>query len=497
MPKENKRVCLVTTLFLILSLIVPSNKIFFVTSSLYIGTLFLVTRSAAKTYLYSFFVLHIFSIGQIYAYQVIPPEKLQLNSLYPEGRSLFFIFTPLLAVTMAASFSLFGEIFRTTKIHAIALIPSSIYGYLIFFLLSLISSSKSDILPSLSMLYVLTDIFLLGWTILTILLLSRLPKPKKNVVIATILILLVLVLLFETGVILLQFLRRDLVGLHIEGRKDVPYFGLGADENPLQFRPMGFSMHPNILTIRVIGEFFSIALLLSYIYENMKHKTLIVLGTVGLFVSALILVFTQTRSAYTGLTLAIGFIALRHYGIIKKWVIEAMNRLSSVKVLIIPLVVISTVIVSDRLLYASLIFTETGGISTRMQLAEEAIVLINKYFIWGVGKGMFIPAAFNQHYLEQYSESIITYFPEAVHNGFLLILSENGILAGIGYVFLIVLLLRDILKAHVSQLTRSIVFGSLMSFFTLMLLQPYILLLPLSVIIFFILSASTYGNKTA
>nr|MBP7741027.1 hypothetical protein [Candidatus Woesebacteria bacterium] len=100
--------------------------------------------------------------------------------------------------------------------------------------------------------------------------------------------------------------------------------------------------------------------------------------------------------------------------------------------------------------------------------------------VLGVGAGMFIPAAFEQNVTK-----VMSYFPESVHNGFLLFMSESGFIAFILYVCGLYSLIWIAQKSHLSGFFL-VTMMAILANFIVMLFQPFAGILPLAVIgIFF------------
>jgi hypothetical protein len=100
MNNVHKRIKVLTVAFLVLSLLMPGVKYYFLLSALYILALFLISGSWEKTVIFGFLPLAIYFVGQLYVFRVIQPEELN-HPLYPDGRSMYFKFTPFLVLGIA------------------------------------------------------------------------------------------------------------------------------------------------------------------------------------------------------------------------------------------------------------------------------------------------------------------------------------------------------------------------------------------------------------
>ena len=175
---ERKKVIIVTLIFLVLSVVTPNNKMFFVFSFGYILALLWATRSIEKSFFYGFLVIGQFSVGQLYVYNIIPAEVLK-HPLYPTGRDLYFRFTPALAMVGAMAGVVIGQIIRSKSFK----IPKIGLLLVLSQLLGLISAVNSQARPLLSVLYALSSMSMTVWFLLGINVLDgiKLKKEKSSI----------------------------------------------------------------------------------------------------------------------------------------------------------------------------------------------------------------------------------------------------------------------------------------------------------------------------
>ena len=96
----------------------------------------------------------------------------------------------------------------------------------------------------------------------------------------------------------------------------------------------------------------------------------------------------------------------------------------------------------------------------------------------GVGNGMSISATYNFN-----PQGFIKYFPEYVHDGFILLVEERGVLPVITYIIGLYYLFRDINKSTFSKTAKLTIIGGLLAVYAMMLFQPYINLFSLNILI--------------
>lgn len=478
-----------TLIALLSSLLAINNKVLFIITSIYILFVFIRTKSATTTFIYAFLWLQSYQVGQLYPFRVIEPEMLLKGSLYPEGRSLYYVATPALFVLIAATFSLPIIIMRY---KGTLVLRYTTISYALFILAKLVSSLSSTILPSLSVFQTLNDVFLFGFILASCFYLTAQTSQIRYTVIYTSLLIIMLNVFFEFGIVMIQMLKHNIIGLAIESTKVIPLFGFGADENPLQFRPVGLSTHANILTIRFIQYLFTIATASLMLPRQEAYNRVRFLSWFVSFLCLVVILIAQSRTGYISTLLPLVGIIIINRHAWSSWILQVRLYLHRHRLFLVALIVITTTILTDRLLYTQYVFTESGGWNTRSLLIQEAVKIINKYPVLGVGAGMFIPAAFNEQRYETFGLSIMRYFPESVHNGYLLLLAENGGIAALLFVVATVCFTIEIVKSSFTTLIKSLIIASAIAGLIYMTMQPYVMVLPLSMVFVYFIVASKY-----
>lgn len=488
----DKKICSYTLSLFILSLVMPNNKFFFLLAAMYVAAIFWHTRSAGATYLYAFLAFQIYFIGQRYEFLVIAPELLLKNTLYPNGRYLLYTITPSLILAVSATISMLLTLPRS---YRSARFPLSFISYGLLLFVSLISSVYSQIMPTLAVLYTLDSIFVFGWLITTYHFLQSQPYVMRRRLLTTSFIIIVISVLFESGITVTQYIKRDVVGLNIEGTRSVAPFGSGPDENPLQFRPVGLTYHANMLAARFVAIFYIIILMSHILSINSGSKKIKYLGWAGASLCLFTLVLTQSRVGYASVLIPLFVLAVIYKSHIVSWIYELKKWAKPYLVLFVPLIAVASFTLVDRLLYLRYAFLENAGWKTRELLIQEAMTLVVKYPLLGVGTGMFIPAAFNEHRYETIGISIMSYFPESVHNGFFLILSENGIFALALFVATIIFIIREVVLAPFTFTTKSLIIAGITGSLIFMTMQPASTSFPMTMLLYYLLATYKYDEK--
>lgn len=489
----DKKICTYTLLFFIVSLATPNNKFFFLLAACYVAIVFLHTKSAGATFLYGFFALQMYFIGQRHEFLIIPPEELQKNTLYPNGRYLYYTVTPLLILTMAASFSMPFQLLKSVRLPQL---PRSLVGFGLLYLVSLISAMSSQLMPTLAVLYTLDNIFLFGWVITTYCFLRCQPKRTLQILLTTTFIIIILSVSIETSVTSLQYIKRGLLGLNIEGTRSIAPFGFGPDENPLQFRPVGLTPHANALSARSVALFYAILLITNVLSVKKGRRKVKYFSWFGAALCLFTIVLTQSRIGYASLLFPLAGLAFFHRAAVSSLLRELYKKVTPYLLYFVPFIAVASFILVDRLLYLQYVFAESAGWKTRLLLIQEAIKLIVRYPFLGVGTGMFIPAAFNeQRYDDTPGISIMRYFPEGVHNGYLLLTAENGIVSLLVLILIIFLIVRELKGRRFTFSTKSLILAGILANLIFMTAQPTSMNFPVNILAYYFVGIYLYGKR--
>jgi hypothetical protein len=448
------------------SVFVPNTKLFFVWSAIFFLALFTVSFSFFQALIFSLLPVSLFSIGQLYQFVVVPPEAMS-NPLYQYGRSLFFTFSPayfLLILSIGAVPLLF---FRLKKMIHVPL------PFVLLFLLEssqLFSALNTTGLPVLSMLYTISGLGLICWGVVFV---NYLHNNKMNSarLLHILFTQLIIILLFHSTIVLGQTFFRSTLGLKIEQTDQIPYFGAGADEDSFQFRPVGLRSHSNELGNEILVLSSAFLFLGAVLYEKNVSK---LRAETGLFavtglVSLLVMILTQSRSVYLGIAAGLVLLFLHQRARVEKVFHYLVKKILPYRFTLFILIVLIGFMVGRRLWKSQFSFGEAGGYTVRVQLLEEAQSLIQQNWWWGVGPGMFIPSAFQHN-----PDGVMKVFPEAVHNGFYLFLTEGGVMSLSVAGFFLYFLTRKVWNSKMSKLAKWVYASALVGQLVVMIFQPFV-----------------------
>jgi len=240
------------------------------------------------------------------------------------------------------------------------------------------------------------------------------------------------VLMFEGIISGLQWLKGGVLGRHIETTARVVPFGRVTYESDLLYRTVGTTGHPTFLAslltmlIPVAFGFWFQKLIskkqLGFNWENLLIGVSLLLGILGVITSF-------SRSSWLAVALMIGIMSWLGFKKLNwKLLIRKSWWLMSIGVGVI--IWLSAEIILRLSSFRSIFSLGTG--KDRWLLIKEAVEMIKAYPVWGIGLNNFT-AALAQSDLTGLSKRLL--FP--VHNTFVLLMSELGLLPMLFFIFFV------------------------------------------------------------
>lgn len=267
---------------------------------------------------------------------------------------------------------------------------------------------------------------------------SRLSLNQKQVKI--IIYAFVTVIFIETLLSSMQYVKGGLLGLPIESVRR--YESANQDvSDPIQgnffFRAIGTFSHPNILTnyLALLIPVITVLLLNRSVY-----KTNYIFDIA--FISCLItsfLSFSRWGTATVIFAIVLTVFIIKRYEKIKSFSYFSLNKISKIAILIFTLVIIgifSNQNVQNRFLNFSL---NDGSLTVRIQLIIQALSTIKDNALLGVGGGNFVTYFANYDFTKN---QVSQKFLAGVHNFYLLLASETGIIGLTAFLFAMITVAR-------------------------------------------------------
>ncbi len=457
---------LAVSVFLLTALLVPSVKVFFVLAFGFFS--FLVWRYGfVKAFIYSFMPLSIVSMAQTHSVVVVPASAI-VSHQYWEGKHLSYGFAPQFFINITA---LLAIPLWLTKARVKIKLEATHVWLIIFISLGILSAIYGSLFPGISLLSVIGQ--LSGLSVVFYLLYffnQQRSAALRQRLIASLFMIVSTLIVFESAIVLGQTLKQSPLGFAIEKTAFAPAFGLGADESG-GFRPFGLQAHPNGLANQQLILLNS-ALLLFIVLRRAKQPLFISQSMWLISGLALINVgLSLSRAAYIALAVVVVFWWTRHpqllQNIINNWqrqIYGLPNLIKATLVIITGLLLMKS---SNRLLYSIYSFSEFGGVSTRAVQYAEATEVFKQSPWLGIGDQMFIPTSY-----QLFPKGVMTYFPENIHNGFLLTTIERGLLGATAYSLFLLLFIKKIQQSGIKKTNRSVIYLGLLVGFIMMIFHP-------------------------
>ncbi len=452
-------------LFLLVTSLLPNVKSFFALSFVFL--FFLTWRySFSKAIIYVAPILTTLWIGQSHSTLVVPAKAIVVHQ-YFEGRHLSWTFTPYLMIaTVALLLIPFWQRIYKNKvkllIHEKLIIIVAASGFL--------SAIYGAVLLEISLFFVFNSFLSVIWAYYLILLKNNLNKKEFYRLLTTFLFIWLILVNYESILVLAQVLFKRPIGLIVETTKTAPIFGLGADEGSGGFRPFGLAYHPNGLANKHLIYIFLLAFIKFYLkklaapFKDFVNWT--ILGSI------VVIFLSLSRAAYLALIISALFVCFRHPKFFNdqfsnwKKKLTKTSRAHRFLFLLIALFLFSKF--SSRLLNSIYSFSDWGGFSTRLIQYQEAWEIFKKSPFLGIGDQMFVPIAY-----QLFPKGVVSYFPENVHQGFLLFMIERGIFGLLVYLLFFYYFLKHLIKLDaISSINKTMLYSGIIGSFIIMLFHP-------------------------
>lgn len=411
----------------------PQNKIIVISFFVLILVFFLKNRDIRVSLLLGYLASLVILTGKTYVVQLVPPGIFPIDQ-WPFGYIRHIVVTPTHVISAIMVLIMLRDVLKKHPTER-RMYAQDMYIFL-FYLWMIASSLFASVNPEISVVFTI----LLLHTPIVYLYIRFNASRWTNMAYAQFIGVLLAIVVFESGVSIMQFVNSSPVGKNIETQVGIEQFGEAVDELAFRFRPVGTLEHANDLA-QMLTFYFPIILSLYFARLKMRY----------LFVSILVtltLAMTLSRSAWIGYILSI-FILLYCYEKIQKKKLLTLNR--KYLLLIVVLAILSVMyFVFPRLERSVNVFSEFGGGAYVRGLQTEATIeLILRSPLLGVGALMSVPES-----LMTGAGRIFSEFPSPIHNAYLLYSAEYGIPSIVFILLFVLLCLRYLIKAFVSRGTK-------------------------------------------
>jgi O-antigen ligase len=239
------------------------------------------------------------------------------------------------------------------------------------------------------------------------------------------------IIIIGSGLVIAQGIKGSGLGLVVEQSGILPYSGAGSDSGGWLVRPIGLWTHANDAAFSIFC--FLLAWILIRFYKEKKTE---LIDQKWLLLPIIALIWLQSRSVFLAIIIVLGW-WLYFYGKSIKLAIKKIRLGLWAWGVGIGIMFLSAMVVVDRFWNSVTNFGIYSGWDTRAKLLSVAVRVFSHHFWWGVGGGNFIAVAFREDL-----NKVMRTFPEAVHNGWMLILVEQGMVGAMIWILFLVVLIR-------------------------------------------------------
>lgn len=282
----------------------------------------------------------------------------------------------------------------------------------------------------------------------------------------------------ETGISLLQKLLGSSIGLVIEEYAQYIPVDLSADAGirgiPRFGGTYGYANNLAHIYTFLLPLFFS-SVIFSWPVVGTMVRWALLAGVCGL-------ILTQSRSAWLG----VGMSVLAFFFIIEKiWRYSSSlqwNTSPFQRVIVLSVLFGSVAVVIPRVSGTLSTFEPLGSGETRIRLVREAMGVIQDRWVSGVGLELDAYYMYTRSRAIYFGSpgrpSVLSYFPEPVHNGFIRLLMQVGIIGVVPYIIVLCGIFRMLFRRLASErsliermITLSLILG-ITSWYLNSMLQP-------------------------
>lgn len=449
----------ITTFFYALLLFVPSKAVALVVSILFLGVLFVVFRNIPSVLVLGYLAFVPLPVGKFFPIPLVSAAQLQFLLGRPFGISADILVTPQELLVIVMAIMLVWRMAQTGHMFW----PDTYVGWTLVVLpIAFVASAMfGSMLPGVSTLHAL---FYLAPFILY----TFITRIRHRLDYRAVLGIVLAGILLEGTVLLAQLANGGALGLIVERNPYYTPIDVSTEATNL-LRLGGTFTHANNLAQFLL---FAIPVTLPMLFAPGASMSPWVV--VPFFVGWTTFMLTQSRSAWLAL------------GVALVWCVAHARRFRIRLVVHRPLRRVGWVVLGALLVVAVLVgypraastlrtMEPYGSGATRLLLLREAGALIREYPVFGVG----IPLDVYASYLRSQAlgKELVSYFPEPVHNGFLELVVQTGIVGLVPYVLVLIglwqaLFFRRAMESQSRKLYRMGVAAALLGQMVNAQLQP-------------------------
>ncbi len=431
-----------------LLLISPSNKLVVSAFFAYFFIRWYLTNKFYESLLVTFLTSSIIFTGKTHIVQLLDlSEYPHLQRIYPMGYVSVVVIRTMDIVAFILGVVALGKIAKRGLTAFHTLFDASIVGFCIWIVLSNLFASTQLMLSLYQTSSIIESICLHIFLTLFFTRKSQLP---------TIAYTLLSLVLFEVVLSMFQFITGSPLGKSIEIEQSIPKFGGVVDEFYFTFRPIGTFIHPNNYAI-----YLSIISIVCFGLHWFYRKAIFIQTALASFIT---IGLTLSRTAWflTFVSCCVYLYQLEHVYRIN--LLPRVRKYIWLTIILIPL----TVYMMPRISKTIYTFQESGGGYYRLHQSIEILELIKKNPIFGVGTGLSVIESIRSN-----PEGFFASSPDLIHNYYLLVTAESGIISVILLILMAFSFLRYKPILANSQPRNNILYSALTLAGCIILLAPF------------------------
>jgi O-antigen ligase len=445
----------VTLSFYILLLIVnPSNYIIAGSFVVLFAAYYLKIKKFELSLFFTFASSLIVNTGKAYPIQLVPAGFFPIE-IYPQGYIINLVITATHFIAFAMLLYMIRQFLSKPRIFKPNLIDLIL---VIFYFLKILSAVFGSKIPELSLPFELLSLSIfVGYFYARFILKPALSLWKNLSYLFSALV------IFESLLGFSELAIRSPLGKNLEYQVNIEYFGNAVDETQFTFRPVGTFDHANALGIWVSGVTLFI---LGFAIKNRSN-----ILWFSFFLGCALMITTISRSAWLGFAVGLLFFIIYTSRKSKDTLKPMINFILKWRYVIAPILLFLFVFFviprAENSLYS--FQQDAGAVFFRQIQNLDAIEIIKLHPIFGVGAAM---SAYEGIALNLYT--LAANVPLEVHNWYLYIGVENGLLAVFIFVLFLILSLRKIFDSGGKSVISISVVSSIICLLVAAIFQPYI-----------------------
>jgi O-antigen ligase len=453
--KNEEYIFWVTLSFYILLLIVnPSNYVIAFSFIFLFAAYYLKIKNFGLSLFFTFVSSLIIETGKAYPIQLVPAGFFPVD-IYPQGYIVNLVITATHFIAFVMLLYMIRQFISKPRIFKPNLIDLVL---VIFYFLKILSAVFGSKIPELSLPFELLSLSIFIGYFYARFILKPDPSLWKNLS-----YLFSALVIFESLLGFSELAIKSPLGKNMEYQVNIEYFGNAVDETQFTFRPVGTFDHANALGIWVSSVSLFI---LGFAIKNKSN-----ILWFSFFLGCALMITTISRSAWLGFAVGSLFFIIYTSRKSKKTFKPMIDFILKWRFVIAPILLfLFAFFIIPRAQSSLYSFQEDAGAAffRRIQILD-AVEIIKLHPIFGVGAAM---SAYEGIALNLYT--VAANVPLEVHNWYLYVGVENGLLAVFIFVLFLILSLRKIFDSGGKSIILIAIVSSIICLLVAAIFQPYI-----------------------